>query len=201
MLGDEFVAAAVDVVQQHLGGYDTRADARLGERVLGELFLFGTFGVFGGLTGSLLGVGAEQFQGFVKQWDVGPGQRRSLGAGQRVDVIVGQPWGETLELLRFGEQLVDQPWSGHRQPRLVQRDTHLIVHPQLGEDVVQFRLVRLVIQLFDVAVAQCGKHVTHEGFACLVMRLAGTFGVGDRLIEIVAQHRHFEPVERDDRQV
>ncbi len=62
-------------------------------------------------------------------WDRGPadpwlrpaaeyrtGQRGALGAGKRRDVVVGQATARDCRRSGLGEQLVDQPCAGHRQP-------------------------------------------------------------------------------------
>ena len=200
MLGDEFVVAAVDIVQQHLRSDDTCADAGLCERIAGELFLFGSLGVLRRLPCGLAGVGAEQLQRFVEQRDVGTGQRRAFRPDKNADIAVRQPWGICAQLVRLGEHLIDQPFAGHRQPCFVQGNSDLVVHAQLRDDVGQFCLIRLIIELLDVPVAQRAEHAAHEGFTRLVVWLACTFRVGDRLFNIRTEHGHFETVERNDRQ-
>ena len=82
MLGDEAVALPL-MLSSSIWEVTIPSRCPLGRACPWRIALFGTFGVFGGLTGSLLGIGAEQFQGFVKQGDVDRVSGDPLGRSAR----------------------------------------------------------------------------------------------------------------------
>ena len=180
----------VHLVEQHLTGDDASTQTGRGQRVFGILLFGGTTCVGGGLAGHRLGIGAQHIHCFVEQRNIGTGQRGAFGTGKCRDVVVGQPTSQRLQTFGMGEQLIDEPWGGHRQPAQVQGLAHLLVHTQQRHRAVQLRLIRRVIKLFGITVLHAGQHRTDKGLAGLVMRLPGALRVRLRLFDISGQHRY-----------
>lgn len=107
-LRGQFGVHTIDIVHQHLRSDDAGTDTGLRQRVLGELLFLGALGIQRLLPGYGLRIRSKQFHGLIQQRYVADGEGRALRTRQRLDVTLFEPGGETAQLLRFREQLVDQ---------------------------------------------------------------------------------------------